>query len=143
VKGTTGKSSRLGVLPDLVKVRPGSFFTPGSYLLITASQGASLSLFWFFVCFVLFCFVLEAGFLCVALAVLKLRNPPASASQVLGLKACATTARLKVLLKAQYLATIGKKREKAGTGDVGVGWGHAGRERGYSVGFQLLWQNVF
>jgi hypothetical protein len=35
-----------------------------------------------------FCFVLETGFLCVALAVLKLRNPPApaSASRELGLK---------------------------------------------------------
>jgi hypothetical protein len=42
----------------------------------------------------------ETGFLCIALAVLgltldqaglELRNPPASASQVLGLKACATT----------------------------------------------------
>jgi hypothetical protein len=32
-------------------------------------------------------------FLCVALAVPELRNPPASASQVLGLKVCATTAR--------------------------------------------------
>jgi hypothetical protein len=31
---------------------------------------------------------------------LKLRNPPASASQVLGLKACATTARLPLFLKA-------------------------------------------
>jgi hypothetical protein len=51
----------------------------------------------------IFCFVLffETGFLCVALAVLdhsvdqaglELRNPPASASQVLELKACATTA---------------------------------------------------
>jgi hypothetical protein len=37
--------------------------------------------FWFF----------ETGFLCVALAGLELRNPPAFASQVLGLKACATT----------------------------------------------------
>jgi hypothetical protein len=62
---------------------------------------------WLF-CFVLFCFVLfcsflffETGFLCVALAVLELtfvgqaglelRNPPASASYVLGLKACATS----------------------------------------------------
>jgi hypothetical protein len=39
--------------------------------------------FWFF----------ETGFLCIALAVqagLELRNPPASASQVLGLKACTT-----------------------------------------------------
>jgi hypothetical protein len=54
-------------------------------------------------CFVLFCFVVfETGFLCVALAVLELtvdqadfelRKPPASASQVLGLKVCATTAR--------------------------------------------------
>jgi hypothetical protein len=60
----------------------------------------------FFVC--LFCFVLffcflvflRQGFLCVALAVLELtlyqadlelRNLPASASQVLGLKVCATT----------------------------------------------------
>ena len=51
--------------------------------------------FWFF----------ETGFLCVALAVLelthsvdqaglKLRNLPASASQVLELKACTTTAQL-------------------------------------------------
>jgi hypothetical protein len=33
----------------------------------------------------------ETGFLCIALAVLKLRNPPASASRVLGLKVCVTT----------------------------------------------------
>jgi hypothetical protein len=48
-----------------------------------------------------FCFF-ETGFLCVALAVLelsvdqaglKLRNPPASASQVLELKVCASIAR--------------------------------------------------
>jgi hypothetical protein len=32
----------------------------------------------------------ETGFLCVALAVLELRNLPASASRVLGLKACTT-----------------------------------------------------
>jgi hypothetical protein len=42
------------------------------------------------------CLFFETGFLCVALAVLdqaslELRNPPASASQVLGLKVCATT----------------------------------------------------
>jgi hypothetical protein len=36
--------------------------------------------------------VFETGFLCVDQAGLELRNPPASASQVLGLKACATTA---------------------------------------------------
>jgi hypothetical protein len=55
-----------------------------------------------FVCFVLFCFVLffrDRVSLCspgcpgthfVDQAGLELRNPPASASQVLGLKACAT-----------------------------------------------------
>ena len=36
------------------------------------------------------------GFLCVALAVLKLRNLPASVPQVGGLKACATTAQLEL-----------------------------------------------
>jgi hypothetical protein len=57
--------------------------------------GFFLFLFCFF--FVCFCFF-ETGFLCVALAVLELtqaglelRNPLASASPVLGLKACATT----------------------------------------------------
>jgi hypothetical protein len=51
----------------------------------------------------LFCFFQDRVSLCspgspgtraVDQAGLKLRNPPASASQVLGLKACATTARL-------------------------------------------------
>jgi hypothetical protein len=59
-----------------------------------------VSVFWYLFVY-LFCFF-ETGFLCVALeltvyvdqAGLKLRNPPASVSQVLGLKACATTARL-------------------------------------------------
>ena len=37
-----------------------------------------------------FLLIFETGFLCVALAVLELRNLPASASRVLGLKACAT-----------------------------------------------------
>jgi hypothetical protein len=51
-----------------------------------------------------FFFFSETGFLCIVLAVLELnfvdqaglelRNPPVSASQVLELKACATTARL-------------------------------------------------
>jgi hypothetical protein len=60
----------------------------------------------FFVClfvFLFFGFLVETGFLCVVLAVLELtvdqaglkfRNPLASASQVLGLKVCATNARL-------------------------------------------------
>ena len=47
------------------------------------------------------CLFFETGFLCpgthsVDQAGLKLRNLPAAASQVLGLKACATTARLKI-----------------------------------------------
>jgi hypothetical protein len=62
---------------------------------------------WFFFLFLAFGF-LETGFLlCVALAVLELtlnqaglelRNPTASASQVLGLKVCATTARHRWLI---------------------------------------------
>jgi hypothetical protein len=55
-----------------------------------------------FVCLFFVCLFFETGFLCVALAVLELtlytrlalknsRNPPASASRELGLKACATT----------------------------------------------------
>jgi hypothetical protein len=63
-------------------------------------------------CFVLFCFVFpERVSLCIPgcpgthsvdQAGLKLRNPSASASQVLGLKACATTAQPLSVLK-QYL----------------------------------------
>jgi hypothetical protein len=49
----------------------------------------------------LFFFPQETGFLCVVLAVLELGNPPASASQVLGLKVCITTALEQVsLIKA-------------------------------------------
>ena len=47
-----------------------------------------LILFWFFGWLVWF---FETGFLCVALAVLELRDLLASASKVLGLKACPTT----------------------------------------------------
>jgi hypothetical protein len=69
----------------------------------------------FFVVVVLFCFF-ETGFLCVALAVLelnfvdqaglKLRNLPASASasQVLGLKAWATTAPVNQCFFFKYLS---------------------------------------
>jgi hypothetical protein len=62
------------------------------------SEGGMVVLFYFYFWQGIF----ETGFLCVALAVLEdsvdqasleLRNPPASASQVLGLKACATTAQ--------------------------------------------------
>jgi hypothetical protein len=58
--------------------------------------------FWFF----------ETGFLCIALgcpgthsvdqAGLKLRNPPASASRVLGLKACTTTPGFLSFLKDSF-----------------------------------------
>jgi hypothetical protein len=52
--------------------------------------------------FLFVCLFFETGFLCIALVVLglckqaglKLRNPPASVFQVLGLKACDTTAWL-------------------------------------------------
>jgi hypothetical protein len=57
--------------------------------------------FFFFFCFVLFFVSFDTGFFCIAprcpgthfvdQAGLELRNPPASASQVLGLKACTTT----------------------------------------------------
>jgi hypothetical protein len=60
----------------------------------------------FFFCFLFFvCLFFETGFLCspgypgtpfVDQAGLELRNPPASASQVLGLKACAITPGEKV-----------------------------------------------
>jgi hypothetical protein len=56
---------------------------------------------WCFFCFVVLLLVVvlfvfwfwffKTGFLCIALAGLELRNPPVSASEVLGLKACATT----------------------------------------------------
>jgi hypothetical protein len=56
----------------------------------------------------------ETGFICIALAVLELthfvdqadlelRNPPASASQVLGLKACATMPGETCLVLTKYL----------------------------------------
>jgi hypothetical protein len=37
---------------------------------------------------------------------LELRNPPTSASQVLGLKACATTARLEVCFENYFFISI-------------------------------------
>jgi hypothetical protein len=57
------------------------------------STKSKLSFFLFFRGGGFFVFFLDTGFLCIALAVLELRNPPASASasQVLGLKACTTT----------------------------------------------------
>jgi hypothetical protein len=62
---------------------------------LTVPEASQLVSFFFFFFFWLF----ETRFLCIVLAVLdfvdqaglELRNPPASASRVLGLKACATT----------------------------------------------------
>ena len=53
-----------------------------------------------FVCLFVFVF-LKTGFLCVAPAVLEHRNPPASASQVLGLQACTTTPGFSSILTAK------------------------------------------
>ena len=77
-------------------------------MLLTAEPSLQPRLFFVFV-FVLFVylFVFKTGFLCVALAVLepsvdqaglKLRNPPDSATQVLGIKVCATTAQQRQML---------------------------------------------
>jgi hypothetical protein len=50
-------------------------------------------------------FVLETGFLCIALAGLELRNWPASASRVLGFKAYASTTWLfSFIERIQYKA---------------------------------------
>jgi hypothetical protein len=73
--------------------------------------------FWVLFCFVLVWFGLffETGFLCIALAVLalskdqaglKLRNPPASASRVLGLKACATTPGILCTFKIHFKESL-------------------------------------
>ena len=77
-------------------------------------------------CFVLFCFVLvwfglvlvllfffETGFFCVALAVLELRNLPASASRVLGLKVCVTTPGETVF---KWLTEVGPPQETIAAG---------------------------
>ena len=86
-----------------------------SSVLRSLSLSLSLSL--------LFCFHFsETGVLCVALTVLepepsfveqaglKLRDPPASASQVLGLKACTTTPGLRwiLMITFQSLAILKK-----------------------------------
>jgi hypothetical protein len=59
--------------------------------------------FWFF----------KTGFLCIALAVLELRNPPASASQVLGSKACTTTPSVQSqLLRINELFQLSTERRQ-------------------------------
>jgi hypothetical protein len=67
-----------------------------------------------FCLFLLLFLFFETGFLCVALTVqelidqagLELRNLPASASQVLGLKACATTLGLKCILCVCFVSYV-------------------------------------
>jgi hypothetical protein len=53
----------------------------------------------------------EAGFLCIALAGLDFRNPPASASLVLGLKLCTTTPCTSVLLRRAIKIPMGENKE--------------------------------
>ena len=64
------------------------------YLWLNIGLQARVTYSFLFVCFLVFLFVcfFETRFLNIALDVLILRNPPASASQVLGLKPCTTTA---------------------------------------------------
>ena len=71
-----------------------------SHDILKAENGELVLFVCLFVCFVLFCFVFRQS-VSVDQAVLKLRNLPASASQVLGSKACATIAQLK-----QYLFSV-------------------------------------
>jgi hypothetical protein len=81
-------------------------------------------------CFVLFCFVFQdrvslyspgcPGTHSVDQAGLELRNPPASATQVLGLKACATTARLLCpFLKVLFINTLNNFQMKSSR--IGLG----------------------
>jgi hypothetical protein len=58
----------------------------------------------FVIVLIFFVFFSRQGF-CVALAGLELRNPPAFASQVLGLKVCATTVQQEYLFKKQTTKT--------------------------------------
>jgi hypothetical protein len=52
-----------------------------------------------------------SGIHCVHQASLELGNPPAPASQVLGLKACATTAMLKVHFHFDFTLVLTQPRE--------------------------------
>ena len=89
--------------------------SPGVDVSFLLKQQSILFLF-FGVFFVLVWFLVffKTGFLCPGThsadqAGLKLRNPPASASQVLGLKACATTTQPSLFFKGtgnKYLRTI-------------------------------------
>ena len=81
-------------------------------------MGKSVYFFYLFIYFLFFFFFLvfrDRVSLCspgcpgthfVDQAGLKLRNPPASASQVLGLKACTTTARPEILFFKKYLSSV-------------------------------------
>jgi hypothetical protein len=85
----------------------------------STTQAKSFSLLFLFACLLFLFLFFETGFLCspgcpeihfVDQADLELRNPPASASKVLGLKACATTAQLPFsLLKGSKVSHYFKK----------------------------------
>jgi hypothetical protein len=71
-----------------------SFLQNSSYRFFVCLFGWLVIWLFLFVCmFDRFLLFFETGFLCITLAGLELRNPPVSASQVLGLKACTTTAQ--------------------------------------------------
>jgi hypothetical protein len=75
------------------------------------SSAISLSLFFFFGVFqdrIFLCGPGCPGTHSVDQAGLELRNPPASASQVLGLKACATTAWLSSAIFQVKIISLGK-----------------------------------
>jgi hypothetical protein len=99
-QGTLNKSRSCASLPrsvlfcacNLPLTPMGRLYHPYSQVLFWVLDWTEV-----FVCLLVCLFVClfvfpETGFLCIALAVLELRNPPVSASQVLGLKTCATTA---------------------------------------------------
>jgi hypothetical protein len=71
----------------------------------------SFFFFWFF----------ETGFLYIALAVLELRNLPASASRVLGLKACATTPGVIFFFKDLFILCMSTLLLSSGTPEEGIG----------------------
>jgi hypothetical protein len=89
-----------------VGVKPRTLLIPGK----SSTTELYPSSFYFFYFFYFWFF--ETGFLCIALAVLELtfvdqaglelRSPPASASRVLGLKACATTSSISSVLVGRF-----------------------------------------
>lgn len=113
----------------LTGVRTESAGTRADGMANQASQGTVIQQLFFIVCFLLFvCF--ETRLPCVTLAVLALiciefRYPPVSASQVMGLEACATMLRLLLDLKI-----------KCTHFNQGMGWGCS---KPFLMGHTRLW----